>query len=163
MLAKRLFLIPVSAYVIWLVFDYEYHFIDGANLLFHEAGHVFLAFFGQTFHFLGGTLGQLAFPVACALHFVQQRKFFETSLMGIWFAESLMNTARYLGDAVAQSLPLVGGHIHDWNWLLSRWGLLERCEPIATGLHVFASMMAFACLAWAARECFPREDWEFAQ
>ena len=163
MLAKRLFLIPVSAYVLWIVFDYEYHFLDGANLLFHEGGHIFLALFGQTFHFLGGTIGQLFFPVACAMHFVQQRKFFETFLMGIWFAESLMNTARYLGDAVAQSLPLVGGHIHDWNWLLSRWGVLEHCEPIATALHVFASLMAIACLAGAAHACFPQEDWEFAQ
>ncbi len=163
MLAKRLFLIPVSAYVLWIVFDYKYHFLDGANLLFHEGGHIFLAFFGQTFHFLGGTIGQLFFPVACARHFVQQQKFFETFLMGIWFAESLMNTARYLGDAVAQSLPLVGGHIHDWNWLLSRWGLLEHCQGIETGLHVFASLMAIACLAGAARECLSGEDWEFAQ
>ena len=164
MLEKRLFLIPVSVYVLWIVFDYEYHFLDGVNLLFHEGGHIFLALLGQTFHFLGGTIGQLFFPVACGLHFLQQQKFFETYLMGIWFAESLMNTARYLGDAVAQSLPLVGGHIHDWNWLLSRWGLLDQCESIAKGLHVFASVTAIACLLGAARDCFPREEeeWDFA-
>ncbi|MFK7894465.1 MAG: hypothetical protein AB8G23_01445 [Myxococcota bacterium] len=158
MLAKRLFLIPVAFYVFWLVFDYEYHFLDGVNLLFHEGGHVFLALLGTTFHFLGGTIGQLFFPVACGVHFLQQRKFFETSLMGIWFAESLMNTARYLGDAVAQSLPLVGGHIHDWNWLLSRWGMLEYCESIAAGLHGFASLIAFVCLGWAVRTCFPADE-----
>jgi hypothetical protein len=149
MLAKRLFLTPVLAYVLWLAFAYEYHFIDGVNLLFHEAGHVFLAFFGETIHFLGGTIGQLFFPIACGLHFLQAGKFFETNLMGIWLAESLMNTARYLGDAQAQSLPLVGGHIHDWNWLLQRWGLLDHCEGIAGGLHLLAALLAFACLIGA--------------
>jgi len=150
MLAKRLFLAPVGAYVLWLILAYDYHFLDGVNLLFHEAGHLFLAFFGETLHFMGGTLGQLFFPIACALHFAQARQFFETALMGIWLAESLMNTARYLGDAQAQALPLVGGHIHDWNWLLGRWGLLDRCEGIATGLHAFAALLAVACLmgAW---------------
>jgi len=71
MLAKRLLLVLLSAYVLWLAFAYEYHFIDGVNLLFHEAGHLFLGFFGRTVHFLGGTIGQLFFPVACAVHFIQ--------------------------------------------------------------------------------------------
>lgn len=149
MLAKRLFLAPLLVYVVWLTFAYEYHFLDGANLLFHEAGHVFFGFLGQTIHFLGGTLGQLFFPTACALHFLQAGKYYETYLMGIWFAESLMNIARYLGDAQAQSLPLVGGHIHDWNWLLSRWGVLPNCESIATTLHIVAVGIAGACLVGA--------------
>jgi len=159
MLAKRLLLVPVLAYVGWLVFAYEYHFIDGVNLLFHEGGHIFLALFGTTAHFLGGTLAQLFFPAACAFHFLQQRQFFETWLMGIWFAESLMNTARYLGDAQAQALPLVGGHIHDWNWLLSQWRLLDHCEAIASGLHFVAALLAVGCLvgAWMST----REDEEF--
>ncbi len=158
MLAKRLLLVPVTLYVGWIIFAYDYHFIDGVNLLFHEAGHLFAAFFGQTMHFLGGTLGQLFFPVACAFHFVVQRQFFETFLMGIWFAESLMNTARYLGDAMAQSLPLVGGHIHDWNWLLTRWGLLESCESIAMGLHLFASLVAIGSLVGAALMTVQRDE-----
>ena len=149
MLARRLFLIPVLIYVVWLVFGYEYHFIDGVNLLFHEGGHVFLNFFGETLHFLGGTFGQLFFPVACAVHFLQARRFYESWLMGIWFAESLMNTARYLGDAQVQTLPLVGGHIHDWNWLLQRWGILDHCDGIANALHFIASLLAVSFLVGA--------------
>jgi len=162
MLAKRLFLVPILAYVLWLAFAYEYHFLDGVNLLFHEGGHVVLGFFGETIHFLGGTIGQLFFPVACAFHFLQQRKFFEAWLMGIWLAESLMYTARYLGDAQAQVLPLVGGHIHDWNWLLGRWGLLENCEGIATALHVLAALLAFGCLAGALVSTTLQRDDQFA-
>ena len=123
MSAKRLLLIPVLGYVVWLVLAYDYHFIDGVNLLFHEAGHVFLGFFGQTLQVLGGTLGQLFFPIACGVHFLQRQQRFEGWLMGIWLAESLMYTARYLGDARDQVLPLVGGHVHDWGFLLGRWGM----------------------------------------
>jgi len=161
MLAKRLLLVPILVYACWIAFAYEYHFLDGVNLLFHEAGHLFAAFFGQTMHFLGGTFGQLFFPVACAFHFLQARQFYETWLMGIWFGESLMNTARYLGDAQAQSLPLVGGHIHDWNWLLGRWDLLGHCEAIARGLHLFAALIVFACLAGAWWSTRPEEDLQY--
>lgn len=158
MLAKRILLALVSAYVLWLAVDYDYHFIDGVNLLFHEAGHLFLSFMGPTVHFLGGTIGQLFFPVACAFHFMKDAKFFEAWLMGIWFAESLMNTARYLGDAMAQLLPLVGGHIHDWNWLLGRWGVLSKCESIATVLHWVAVAIAVGCLVAAWRSVNESEE-----
>ena len=158
MVAKRSFVVLLIPYVAWLTFAYDDHFIDGVNLLFHEAGHLFFGLFGRTLHFLGGTLGQLFFPVACAIHFLQARRFFEAWIMGLWLAESLVNTARYLGDAQAQSLPLVGGPIHDWNWLLSQWGLLRYCESIAALLHAFAVTIAIACLfgAWrSAREDAP--------
>ena len=79
--------------------------------------------------------------------------------MGIWFAESLMNKARYLGDAQAQLLPLVGGHIHDWNWLLGRWGVLPHCESIAFLLHGFAVAVAILCLFAAWRASNPEENW----
>jgi len=162
MLAKRLFIIPVAAYVLWLIFAYDNHFLDGVNLLLHEGGHVLLNFFGETVHFLGGTFGQLFFPLACAYHFLQARQFYESWLMGIWFAESLMNTARYLGDAQAQVLPLVGGHIHDWNWLLSRWGGLDHCEAIGSGLHVIASLIALTSIAGAAAATLRDEEFSTA-
>jgi hypothetical protein len=162
MLAKRLFLLLLLPYVLWLAIAYDYHFLDGVNLLFHEGGHIFLSFFGETIHVLGGTIGQLFFPAACAFHFLQRRQLFESWLMGIWFAESLMYTARYLGDAQAQVLPLVGGDIHDWHWLLSHWGLLAHCEGIAATLHVFASLLAFGCLVGAFLSTATERDEDFA-
>ena len=160
MIAKRIFLAILLAYVAWLAFAYEYHFLDGVNLLFHEAGHVLLGFMGPTVQFLGGTIGQLFFPIACAVHFIQNRKYFEALVMGVWFAESLMYTAEYLGDAQVMSLPLVGGHIHDWNWLLSQWGVLSSCGIIAATLHLFAVGIALACLvaAWQSITVFEEMD-----
>ncbi len=158
MFAKRLVVALAVPYVAWLIFAYDYHFIDGVNLAFHEAGHLFLAFFGETLHFMGGTLAQLFFPLACCAHFAMQRQTFEVGICGVWFAESLMNTARYLGDAEAQLLPLVGGHIHDWNWLLTRAGLLGHCEGIATALHISASVIALGALTVAGRAATSSSD-----
>ena len=145
-------------YVAWLVVAYDYHFLDGINLAFHEAGHLFLGFFGETIHFMGGTLAQLFFPLACCAHFATRGQFFEVGICGVWVAESLMNTARYLGDAEAQLLPLVGGHIHDWNWLLSQAGLLTHCESIASALHIGASALAIGALIVSLRAAAAPKD-----
>jgi len=154
MLGKRLLVAAFVPYVGWLVFAYEYHFIDGVNLAFHEAGHLFFSFLGQTLHVLGGTIAQLFFPGACVVHFARREQSVEAAICCIWFAESLMYTACYLADARAQVLPLVGGHIHDWHWLLSRAGLLAHCETIGSSLHVIASVIAAAALAWTVHRVF---------
>jgi hypothetical protein len=151
MVGRAALLLALVPYAIWLVFGYRYHFIDGVNLAFHEAGHLFLGPFGQTIHVLGGTIGQLFFPAACAAHFLRQGRRFEAAICGIWFGESTMYMAEYLGDAKDMLLPLVGGHIHDWNWLLSRWGLLFHCRGIAAGVHVVASAIVLASFVLAGR------------
>ena len=56
----------------------------------------------------------------------------------------------YISDAQVQQLRLVGGPIHDWNWLLSQWGLLPQCERIGSVLHGAAAVMAFGALVVAA-------------
>lgn len=150
MLGRRLLLAALIPYVLWLIFGYRYHLVDGVNLGAHEAGHMLLRFFGQTLHVLGGSIGQLAFPVAFVVYFMRRRQHFEAAVMGVWFAESLMYMARYMGDAQAQVLALVGGHIHDWHWLLSRAGLLGHCELLAGLLHGLASLIAAAAITVAA-------------
>jgi len=152
MMVRWIFLGILLLYVIWLVFGYQYHFLDGVNLLLHEGGHVFFGFFGQTMHFLGGTLGQLAFPAMFVVYFWRKRQRFEAFVVGIWLCESLMYVAEYMADARVMILPLVGGHIHDWNWLLARWGMLRQAENLGQTLHVIASLGAIAFLIMSARE-----------
>jgi len=57
-----------------------------------------------------------------------------------------LNVARYMADAQAMALPLVGGEIHDWNWLLSRIGLLSHCGGLATLTHLLGSAVIVASL-----------------
>ncbi len=142
----------LALYVAWLVFAYRYHFLDGVNLLVHEAGHVFFGFFGEVLGRLGGTLLQLLFPIAFVAYFARWGQRFEAAVCGVWAAESAMYTAEYIADAQLRALPLVGGHIHDWHWLLSRAGILGWCEEIGLGLHLLASVVAIACVWLVARE-----------
>ena len=132
----------LALYVAWLAFFYRYHFVDGVNLLIHEAGHVIFSPFGATLGVLGGTVLQLAFPVAFVVYFARRAQLLEAGLMTVWVAESLMYTAHYMADANAQVLPLIGGHLHDWNYLLDRWGLLGAAEAIAASVHFLASLAA---------------------
>jgi hypothetical protein len=145
---RRILALLLVPYVLWLVFAYRYHFIDGANLLFHEAGHVFFGFFGQVLGILGGTLGQLFFPIVCIVYFYRQQKKFEAAVCGIWLGESMMYMAVYMGDARAQALPLVGnGHrIHDWHFLLGHWGLLNSAGTLASFAHGVASVLVVVSL-----------------
>jgi hypothetical protein len=144
--ARRVLALLLIPYVLWLVFAYRYHFIDGANLLFHEAGHVFFGFFGQVIGILGGTLGQLFFPIVCIVYFYRRQQKFESAVCGIWLGESMMYMAEYMGDAQRQVLPLVGnGHrIHDWHFLLSYAGLLPSTGTLAALSHGIASTIAIA-------------------
>ena len=154
---RRLLVVALAPYAVWLIFAYGYHFLDGVNLAFHEAGHLFLLPFGQTLHFLGGTLAQLFVPAAAALHFRKQGDRFAAAVCWLWLGESLMYVAVYLGDARAQALPLVGGHVHDWLWLLSKAGLLAHCETLGSLLHLGASAVVGAAWWTAARSAFVRD------
>lgn len=141
----------LSVYVVWLAVAYRYHFVDGVNLLIHEAGHVVFAPAGEVMSFLGGSLLQLAFPLVFVFYFGRRRQAFEAAVCGVWAAESAMYTAEYMADANALALPLVGGHIHDWRWLFQRSGLLEHAEAIGGSLHVLAFLSAIVAVWFAAR------------
>lgn len=144
--------IALLLYSVWLVFDYQYHFIDYVNLAFHEAGHLVFTPLGKTFHFLGGTIGQLFFPVAIVVYFWRHDKPFEASVGAVWFAESLMYTANYMSDARDMLIPLVGGGVHDWNYLFGRWGVLHQAETIGAFFHVIASTLLIGVLIFMFRQ-----------
>jgi len=145
---RLLFLALLLPYCGWLVGAYEYHLLDNVNLAIHETGHLLFTPFGQTMHMLGGTIFQLLVPLVFAGHFLWKRRRFDAAICGLWFAESLMYTAVYLGDAYLMQLPLVGGGTHDWNWLLSKVGLVHSCGTIAMVLHVIAcTLLAASFLA----------------
>lgn len=159
-MVRRLLLVALLLpYAVWLCVAYRYHLLDDVNLCVHEAGHLVFRPLGTTLHMLGGTLLQLAFPLAFVLRFWLRGERYEAAVCGVWASESLMYTARYLGDAQRQELPLVGGHVHDWHWILTRLDLLGSCDTIARVLHgvaasgLAASLFAatWAALAWRGR------------
>jgi hypothetical protein len=125
--------------------------LDGANLLFHEAGHVFFGVFGSTACLYGGTLGQLIFPVVTAGTFFWRRQPASFAVCTVWLFENFLNIARYAGDARAQVLPLVGSGEHDWTRIFNRWGALEYDTTVAGVMRAlgWAGMLAtWAWLVW---------------
>jgi len=147
---KSFFALLLTVYAVWLVFAYRYHFIDNTNLIFHEAGHFLFVFFGDYLQFLGGSIFQLLIPLGIAGYFAMKRDMFAAAFCGIWLGESLMNVAVYVGDAKVMSLHLIGG-THDFNWLFTRWNLLEEAILIGKGLHICASIIVIISLLFMYR------------
>jgi len=122
----------------------------GLNLGIHELGHYVFAIFGDIPGVLGGSLLQCLVPVIAMAMFVRQRDYFAIAFSFGWLATNLFDVSVYVGDAVAQRLPLVtpgGGHpIHDWNYILGNFGWLRHTETLAA-LHALAAHLAMAvCL-----------------
>jgi len=122
--------------------------LDHANLAFHEAGHVVFGIFGPTIGLYGGTLGQLVFPMVIAAFFARKGAAVSAALGLLWLFQNFLNIARYLTDARAQQLPLVGGGEHDWFIILSNWGVLSADTRLARALTGFAWMGMVATAFW---------------
>jgi hypothetical protein len=125
--------------------------LDHVNLAFHEAGHKIYGVLGERAELYGGTLGQLTFPAVSLGIFWYRRHTASTTVVGFWLAENLVNIARYVADARAQELPLVGGGEHDWEHILTRWGALASDLKVARAIKLlgWAGMLAAAVfLVW---------------
>lgn len=130
--------------------------LDDLNLAVHEAGHLVFSPFGETMTVLGGSLFQVIVPAAFVAYFARTRQRYAAAVTMAWVAVNLLNVARYIGDARAQELPLLGGEdsIHDWWYLLIDWDLLPRDLTIARWVHfggVVAFLTALVGGAWYAK------------
>ncbi len=122
--------------------------LDHANLLFHEAGHPAVGLFSRRLETYGGTLGQLTFPVVLAVAFWRQREAVSFAVAVIWFFENWLNIARYMADARARVLPLVGGGDHDWARIFGRWHVINHDTQIASLVGTTGWLGMGAACAW---------------
>ena len=125
--------------------------LDGANLLIHEAGHPIVGACSNRLMVYGGTIFQLLFPLLTAFHFVRDRDAPGAAIGASWLGESLLNVARYMADARAQVLPLVGGGEHDWTEIFSRWGVLHLDGRIAGFTRFVALALIAGAVVWLFR------------
>ncbi|MBI4802652.1 MAG: hypothetical protein HY796_09045 [Elusimicrobia bacterium] len=124
------------------------------NLAFHEAGHIFLGFFGEFIRTLGGTLSQVLIPSACAVHFLRRGSRLGAQLCLFWVGENLLNISIYAGDAIKQELPLVGGGCHDWTYLLTEMELIAHTEGTARVIFWAGSAVIFYSLYLIGNDAF---------
>lgn len=114
------------------------HFIDSANLMFHEAGHLLFGLFPQWFSIAMGGGFQTGLPLAIALYSVYRRQYYTAAVVLMWVGQTLTNTSVYAGDALVMKLDLIGGEntIHDWNHLLWHFGMLRHTDTIAATIRI---------------------------
>lgn len=130
---ESLVILVLGAYVLYGSFDVRrLWLIEGANLLFHEAGHLIFGVLGEVAGFWGGTWMQLLIPLGIAVAFYRQGQKYSSAVMALWFGENFFGISAYIKDARAQNLPLVGGEIHDWGYLLGKAGLLQYDQMIGS-------------------------------
>jgi len=139
------FLALIAVYAVARVRNDEYwDLLDDLNLAVHEAGHLVFSAFGETMTVLGGSLFQVIVPAVFVGYFARTRQRYAAAVTVSWVGVNLLNVARYIADARAQELPLLGGEdsIHDWWYLLINWDLLRSDLIIARWVH-FAGVVAF--------------------
>lgn len=112
-------------------------FLNNVNLIFHEAGHLLLMFFGETVTLLGGSLFQVLIPAACAAFFWWRGERYSAGILLLWAAQSLANVSVYVADAPTRHLDLITGDpdTHDWWQLFSKWGNLQAAVPVGKFIH----------------------------
>jgi hypothetical protein len=122
----------------------------------HELGHLIFAWFGEFMTVLGGSLNQVLIPVGVGCLLYYHRDYFGLAGAGAWLASSLLDLARYIGDARSFDLDLVGfgdNAQHDWAWLLSRLGLLPYDTRLAGLCRGLAMIVLVASLGFGGWLC----------
>ncbi len=134
--------------------------LDDVNLAIHEAGHVFFQPLGDPLVVLGGSLLQVVVPFAFVAYFLVRREHFSASVVAAWAGASLYNVARYIADARAQELPLLGGEnaIHDWWYLLTEWDMLPHDVAIARWVRVLSGLTFIMAVVGGIRFARPHTE-----
>jgi hypothetical protein len=165
----HLALAGLLAWLAWSAFHGEAGYVpllSEIDLAVHEFGHMlFMPFgipiLGSTMVILGGSLTQVAFPLLFFGYFLgkrddgQRRDVFAAMACLWWSAINLLDVAIYCADSRAGELMLLDGLTgkesdgHDWNNLLTSWGLLDQDTAIARWMRAIAALVCIACIAVA--------------
>lgn len=133
-----------SLYFFWCAYDpYQWHLIDGVNLVIHEAGHLIFRPLGEFMMIAGGSLFQVIMPALFVGYFAYHSKFYSAALVLFWVGESILNVSVYAGDSLALQLPLLGGEdsMHDWNYMLTSLNLLQATAKIAGVIRLLGTIV----------------------
>ncbi|MGZ3565007.1 MAG: hypothetical protein ACXWM4_05680 [Gemmatimonadaceae bacterium] len=169
----RLALALVLAWLAWVAFRDEFGYVpllSDIDLAIHEFGHMLfmpfgIQFLGNTMMILGGSLTQVAFPLVFFGYFMRKqgdgrpRDLFAAMVCLWWSGINLLSVAIYCADSRAGQLMLIDGSTgqesdgHDWNNLLTRWGLLEHDTAIARWMRAIAWLVCVGSIivaVWSA-------------
>lgn len=118
-------------------------FIHGANLIFHEAGHILFMPFGEFMTILGGSLNQILIPaIICGYFFVKNQRY-ASAITLFWVGENFWDVSIYAKDADSMVLPLLGGNdeAHDWHNLLTILDWLPYTQIVGNLIYTIGTIL----------------------
>jgi hypothetical protein len=144
----------LAAVVAWFAFiaHREVPILDWFDLAVHEVGHMVMFFAPRMVMFLGGSIAQVAVPLALAWYFgLVRRDLAGGGFCFAWAGASAWDVSVYIADAPVQALPLIGAGEHDWAYLLGQRGFdaIHLADEIAGFVEFTGALVAIAGIGLA--------------
>jgi hypothetical protein len=151
---KLIFAALLTIYFLWIAYDpMEGSFLDLVDLPIHETGHLIFRLFGEFMGIAGGSLFQVILPAVFVGYFWWNEKYYSAAIVLFWVGQSIINVYIYAADAVVMQLVLTSGFtgsegsFHDWNYMLTRLGLIDSTRVVAGLIRAGGTLTILAAAA----------------
>ncbi|HUR99614.1 MAG TPA: hypothetical protein VMZ26_16230 [Pyrinomonadaceae bacterium] len=145
---KLMFAAVSTIYFLWIAHDpMQGSFLDLVDLPIHETGHLIFRIFGEFLGIAGGSLFQVILPAVFVGYFVWRHQYYSAAIVLFWVGQSILNVWVYAADAVVMQLVLTSGFtgsegsFHDWNYMLTRTGLIGSTKMVAGIIRAVGTMV----------------------
>ena len=145
---KLIFAGLLTIYFLWIAFDpMAGSFLDLVDLPMHETGHLIFRLLGEFMSIAGGSLFQVIVPCVFVGYFVRRLQYYSAAIVLFWVGQSILNVWIYAADAAVMKLVLTSGFtgtegsFHDWNYLLTRTGLIGYTRIVAGIIRVIGTVV----------------------
>ena len=148
---KLLFAGILTIYFLWIAYDpMQGSFLDLVDLPIHGTGHLVFRLFGEFLGIAGGSLFQVILPAVFVGYFIWRLQYYSAAIVMFWVGQSILNVWVYAADAVVMQLVLTSGFtgseggFHDWNYLLTRTGLIGSTKIVAGIIRTLGTIVIIA-------------------
>jgi hypothetical protein len=115
----------------------------------HEVSHLLVGFLPHIFVAAAGSIGEIIFTILIVIAAIKARSYFAMIFGAIWMMLAMNSVGRYIADARAQVIPLMGPSpepIHDWHFIFSQLGWLHYDTMIGSALRWLGNGIGFIAL-----------------
>lgn len=143
-----------------------WNFLNLVDLPIHETGHLLFGLFGEFIMVAGGSLFQIIVPAVFVGYFVWHEQPYSAAMVLFWVGQSILNVWVYAADAVVMQLVLTSGmtgsegSFHDWNYLLTKTGLIGSTAAVAGFIRLIGTVTILAAGGLSVYYSFSTADAE---
>lgn len=124
--------------------------LEMIELGIHESSHLVTFWAPPIVNAAAGSVGQVLVPLLVGVHLVRRGDPLGGAAGLAWAGLSCRGAAVYIADAPFEDLPLVGGGMHDWAFILGPEGLDRMADAAALAALVrgTGAAMVVAAVVW---------------